>query len=93
MSEFQIDCTSLANKAVLYQLKKEDPMLAALLEVFDEHNIWAPEAFAIMNEIYAVMKSDSFDEAPQIHENISEDKSSLKNNKESKLNEKNNECE
>ena len=49
MAEFQIDCTSLANKAVLYQLKKEDPMLAALLEVFDKHNIRAPEAFAIMN--------------------------------------------
>lgn len=93
MAEFQIDCTSLANKAVLYQLKKEDPMLAALLEVFDKYNIWAPEAFAIMNEIYAVMKSDSFDAASQIHENISEDKSSLKNNKESKLNEENNECE
>ena len=93
MAEFQIDCTSLANKALLYQLKKEDPALAALLEVFDKHGIWAPEAFAIINEIYAVMESDRFDAAPQIHENISEDKSSLKNNKESKLNEKNNECE
>lgn len=93
MAEFQIDCTSLVNKILLHQLKKEDPMLAALLEVFDKHNIWAPEAFAIVNEIYAVMKSDNFDAAPQIHENISEDKSSLKNNKESKLNEKNDECE
>ena len=93
MAEFQIDCTSLVNKILLHQLKKEDPMLAALLEVFDKRNIWIPEAFAIVNEIYAVMKSDSFDAAPQIHENISEDKSSLKNNKESKLNEKNDECE
>lgn len=93
MAELQIDCTSLANKALLYQLKKEDPTLAALLEVFDKRNIWVPEAFAIMNEIYAVMESDNFDAVPQIHENISEDKSSLKNNKESKLNEKNNECE
>lgn len=92
MAEFQIDCTSLVNKILLHQLKKEDPMLAALLEVFDKRNIWIPEAFAIVNEIYAVMKSDSFDAAPQIHENISEDKSALKNNKESKLNEKNNEC-
>ena len=93
MAEFQIDCTSLANKALLYQLKKEDPALAALLEVFDKRNIWAPEAFAIMNEIYAVMETDSFNTESQIHENISEDKSSLKNNKESKLNEKNNEYE
>ena len=93
MAEFQIDCTSLANKVLLHQLKKEDPTLAALLEVFDKRNIWAPEAFAIINEIYAVMEPDSFDAAPQIHENISEDKSSLKNNKESKLNEKNDECE
>lgn len=92
MAEFQIDCTSLANKALLYQLKKEDPALAALLEVFDKRNIWVPEAFAIINEIYAVMKSDSFDAASQIHENTSEDKSALKNNKESKPNEKNNEC-
>lgn len=87
MAEFQIDATSLANKVLLYQLKKEDPTFAAWLEVFDKHNIWVPEAFAIMNELYAVMKPDSFDAAPQIHENISED------NKESKLNEKNNECE
>lgn len=93
MAEFQIDATSLANKVLLHQLKKEDPTLAALLEVFDKRNIWAPEALAIMNELYAVMKPDSFDAVPQIHENISEDKSSLKNNKESKLNEKNNECE
>ena len=93
MAEFQIDCTSLANKVLLYQLKKEDPTLAALLEVFDKRNIWAPEAFAIMNEIYAVMESGNADAAPEIHENISEDKSSLKNNKESKLNEKNDECE
>lgn len=93
MAKFQIDATSLANKVLLYQLKKEDPTLAALLEVFDKRSIWAPEAFAIINEIYAVMESDNFDTVPQIHENISEDKSSLKNNKESKLNEKNNECE
>lgn len=93
MAEFQIDCTSLANKALLYQLKKEDPTLAALLEVFDKRNIWAPEAFAIINEIYAVMEAGNPDTESQIHENISEDKSSLKNNKESKLNEKNNECE
>ena len=93
MAEFQIDATSLANKVLLYQLKKEDPTLAALLEVFDKRNIWAPEAFAIINEIYAVMEPDNFDAAPQIHENISEDKSSLKNNEESKLNEKNDECE
>lgn len=79
MAEFQIDATSLANKVLLHQLKKEDPTLAALLEVFDKRNIWAPEAFAIINEIYAVMESDNFDVAPQIHENISEDKSSLKN--------------
>lgn len=93
MAEFQIDATSLANKVLLHQLKKEDPTLAALLEVFDKRNIWAPEAFAIINEIYAVMESDNFNAVPQIPENISEDKSSLKNNKESKLNEKNNECE
>ena len=93
MAEFQIDCTSLANKAMLYQLKKEDPALVALLEVFDKHNIWVSEAFAILNELYTVIEADGFDAAPQIHENISEDKSSLKNNEESKLNEKNNECE
>lgn len=93
MAEFQIDATSLANKVLLHQLKKEDPALAALLEVFDKRNIWAPEAFAIMNELYAVMESDSFDAVPQIHENISEDKSALNNNEESKPNEKNNECE
>lgn len=93
MTEFQIDCTSLANKVLLHQLKKEDPMLAALLEVFDKRNIWAPEAFAIINEIYAVMESGNPDTESQIHENISEDKSVLKNNKESKPNEKNDECE
>lgn len=93
MAEFQIDATSLANKVLLHQLKKEDPMLAALLEVFDKHGIWAPEAFAIMNEIYAVTGTDNFDAESQIHENISEDKLALKNNKESELNEKNNECE
>lgn len=93
MAEFQIDATSLANKVLLYQLKKEDPTLAALLEVFDKRNIWAPEAFAIINEIYAVMEAGNPDATSQIHENISEDKSSLKNNKESKLNEKNDECE
>lgn len=64
MAEFQIDCTSLANKVLLYQLKKEDPTLAALLEVFDKHNIWVSEAFAILNELYAVMGSDSFYAAP-----------------------------
>lgn len=55
MKEFQVNYTALANKVMIRKLKTEDLFLARLLEVFDGHNIYAAEAFAIMGEIYDVM--------------------------------------
>lgn len=55
MAEFNLDFKALLNNTIISNAKKENPQVAAILEIFAKHGISVMDALVILMELASVL--------------------------------------